>query len=69
MNRNAAHQYCMQNRGHLVDIGSEEENIIVGNIFKNGTNTEGHGIWIGVNDQIVEGLYRATDGSVQKYFN
>ena len=69
MNRSAAHQFCVQNGGHLVDIENKEENSIVGNIFENGTNTEGDGIWIGVNDQISEGLYHASDGSVQKYFN
>ena len=67
-NRDAAQQYCNNNKAHLVDIESEEENDYVSNLIKNELSISA-GIWTGINDQDTEGSFQKSDGTVQNYFN
>ena len=67
-NRDAAQQYCKNNKAHLVNIESEEENTYVYSMFKNGLSTSDD-LWIGINDINTEGSYQKSDGTAQNYFN
>ncbi|XP_033116912.1 adhesion G protein-coupled receptor L2-like isoform X2 [Anneissia japonica] len=63
------HQSWCQNKGtNLVAINSEEEQLAIDVIILSSIGYSG-GVWIGLTDEVTEGIFRWADGSIYKGFS